>query len=116
MYRAIVCITQGELKGPNPAFRTHKACERYWLHRMYQDGPVIESFNVYACGNAWDKDRVKLHGRFLRIRDKIQPMNPNEIHELLNSLQQMKDSDVDLEIGDMQMQMWERKHGIQLTH
>jgi hypothetical protein len=83
---------------------------------MYQTGPPIESFNVYACGNAWNKDRVKLHGRYLRIREKIKPMSPNDALELLNSLQQMRDSDVDLAIGDMQMQMWERKHGVQLTH
>lgn len=112
MYRAIICVSMGKLKGPNPIFRTPGACSTYWYSRMCEAGPAIESFKVVRTGKQWDGDREKLHDDFIRLRHRVKPFEDDELVKMMEILAQIKDDDVDLAMAAMMDELWKEKERI----
>lgn len=109
MYRAIICVGFGELKGPNPLFRTKAACEAYWLAKMYEYGPAIESFVPVKVNREVKGDKMKLIGDVMKLRQKVEPMTFEETDEVFEIMYRTSEENLDLCMAHLVDSLWHRK-------
>lgn len=106
----MICVNFGELKGPNPIFRTKQACETYWLDKMSQTGMAIETFVVMKIDRPCKLTRMNMAHIAMRMRIKVNPMGEDQLVRTWKVMKSMDPWVLDLKIAELAEVLWKKKH------
>lgn len=113
MYRAIVCIPLGEINCPNPVFRTREGCEEFWVQKMLEFGPAIESFRAVPIKKGSNETRTDLAHVAMKLRLKVEIDMRKDLDKIDKTWKLYQNSNpwqLDETIGTLIDMLYKRKH------